>query len=178
MPVTVCYLENNIVLVTLKIHTTVQLPDIFIHKLLHLYTLLHRNSLLFLNETITILADGISCSLFDLGLGVTNFLSFWPSANTFHTKLLHNSVLAFTYQQTMEFHNIIVNIISPHTTSLMYNSIFWIWQAVSVLKIHCITHWKCEILMGQNAMQSVQSSVLIHSRIPFLGTQFHSENPW
>jgi hypothetical protein len=37
------------------------------------FTLLHYISLLFLHETVTIAADGMSCSLLDLGLGVTNF---------------------------------------------------------------------------------------------------------
>jgi hypothetical protein len=74
MPMTVSHLKNNIVLMTLsKYNPTDQLPDVFIPKILLLFTLLHRKSLLFFNETITILADGISYSLFDLGLGVTNF---------------------------------------------------------------------------------------------------------
>jgi hypothetical protein len=61
MPVTVFHLENNIVSMILsKYIPTVQLPDVSIPKILLLFTLLDRKSLLFLNKTITILAHGIS----------------------------------------------------------------------------------------------------------------------
>jgi hypothetical protein len=74
MSVTVCHLKHSNVSMTLsKYMPIVQLPDFFIPKILRLSTLLHHNSLLFLNETKTILPDGISYRLFDLGLGITNF---------------------------------------------------------------------------------------------------------
>lgn len=52
-------------------------------------------SLLFLNEMVTICADGLSYNLFDPGLDITNFL-VWPSANQRLSVLRHKFEIWFS----------------------------------------------------------------------------------